>query len=80
MVRVYMSLSLSDRSYGTTMFGLMKMGDDNLKDKLREDVSSMATYLPRRLKLEEELAPITRAIADTYEEFFPFEGGLSLEG
>ena len=76
MVRVYMNLSLTDRSYGSTLFGLMKMGEDNLKDKLREDVRSIAFFLPKKVQLEEEMAPIGKAIETVYEEFFPLEGGL----
>lgn len=76
MVRVYMSLSMSDRSYGTTLFGLMKMDDDHLKDKLREDMRAVARDLPLKIRMEQELSPIGEAIEAVYEEFFPFEGGF----
>ncbi|MBQ1490896.1 MAG: hypothetical protein IIZ39_02955 [Blautia sp.] len=79
MVRVYMNLSLTDHSYGSTLFGLMKMGSDNLNDKLREDVRAIARDLPARVDMKEELSPVTEAIARVYEEFYPFEGGLGGE-
>ena len=76
MVRSYMTLCKTDRSYNSTLFGLMKIGSDNADSKLKEDIRAVATFLPQRLHMEEELAPITEAARIVYEEFFPYEGGL----
>ena len=76
MVRTYLSLCKTDRSYSSGVLGLLPLGDERVEGKMRADVREIARELPKTLGLEEELAPITRAIEEVYEEFFPYEGGV----
>lgn len=76
LVRTYMKLCETDRSYNTTLFGIMNISGDKKEQKLKTDIYEMAMVLPKAVKLEEELRLITEAAVEVYEEFFPGEGGL----
>lgn len=76
MVKIYMELCESDRSYGTTLCGIIKISNDKLKDKLKDDIYTTAVEFPREFDLEDELGIVTRAAREMYELHFPGEGSL----
>ena len=76
MVKTYMELCESDRSYGTTLCGIIKMSNDKLKEKMKADIYTTAVEFPREYDLEEELGIVTRAAREMYELHFPGEGSL----
>lgn len=76
MVKVYMELCESDKSYNSTLFGILRMSSAQAKDKLKADIYHIAVELPKILKLEEELQMITKAAHEMYELHFPGEGAL----
>ena len=76
MVRSYMKLCQTDHTYNSTILGMLQMSEENRKNKLRNDIREVALELPRTLGMEDELALLTRAAREVYEEFYPFEGGL----
>ena len=71
-----MELCESDRSYGTTLCGILKISNDKLKDKLKEDIYTTAVEFPREYDLEEELGIVTRAAREMYALHFPGEGSM----
>jgi hypothetical protein len=71
MVRTYMNLCKTDRTYNSTLFGLMKMKEEQSAGKLKNDVNAIITRFPRDLQMEEELKPVIDAAKTVYEEFFP---------
>ncbi len=76
MVRSYMMLCKTDKSYSSGIFGLVHMGEESVENKIRADIRTIALEVPAVLGLEEDLEPVTRAAREAYEEFFPYEGGL----
>ena len=80
MVRSYMTLCRTDKSYGTGLFGLMHLGEESLDNKMRADIHEVMVVLPQNLGLEQELLPVIRAAEEVYEEFFPYEGGFGSGG
>ncbi|MBQ8306608.1 MAG: hypothetical protein IJX90_10385 [Blautia sp.] len=79
MIRTYMHLCKTDRSYNTAFAGLIHIKEENSRLKLKNDIFETAVELPKQLKMEEELAVVTRAAAEVFEEYFPGEGGLPTE-
>lgn len=76
LVRMYMDLCQTDKSYTTALCGLMTIKKDDVKAKLQNDIFETAVKVPRELGMEEEMALLTRAARKVYEEYFPGEGGL----
>lgn len=76
MVKTYMELCETDKAYNSTLFGIIRMGSAQAKEKLKADIYHTAIELPQTLKMEEELGMITRAAREMYELHFPGEGSL----
>lgn len=76
LARLYMELCATDRAYNTTLCGIMSISKDKSKEKLKRDMYETAVLLPQSIKMEEELAIITKAAREMYELQFPGEGGL----
>lgn len=76
LVKMYMDLCQTDRSYNTILCGLVTIKKDDVKSKLQRDIYETAVKVPKELEMEQELALLTRAARKVYEEYFPGEGGL----
>ena len=76
LVKLYMDLCQTDKSYNTILCGLVTMKRDDVKSKLQRDIYETAVKVPRELDMEQELALLTRAARKVYEDYFPGEGGL----
>jgi hypothetical protein len=77
MVKTYMELCETDKSYNTTLFGILSVSKDKAKEKLKTDVYKTAVALPGAIHMEQELGIITRAAKEMYELHFPGEGSLT---
>ncbi len=76
LVKTYMELCESDKSYTSMLCGIMSMSDDKAKAKLQKDMYETAIVLPASLGMEKELELLIRASKEMYELHFPGEGGL----
>ena len=76
MVRSYLNLCKIDKSYSSGILGLVRINEEDLQNKMRSDLRTIANQVPVSLGMEKELEPIILAVREVYEEFFPFEGGL----
>ncbi len=76
MVKTYMELCEKDKTYNSTLCGIVPLGEKNAKNKLQNDVYETAVVLPGNINMKEELDIITRAAREAYEAHFPGEGGL----
>ena len=76
MVKIYMEICEKDKSYGSTLCGIVPMGEKNVKNKIQKDVYETAVVLPGNINMQEELDIITRAAREAYEAHFPGEGGI----
>lgn len=76
MVKMYMELCEKDKSYNTTLCGIVPMNEKSAKNKLQKDIYETAVELPGKINMEEELAVIKRAAREAYEAHFPGEGGI----
>lgn len=76
LVKTYMELCESDKSYTSMLCGIMSMSDDKAKAKLQKDMYETAIILPASLGMEKELELVVRAAKEMYELHFPGEGGL----
>lgn len=76
MVKTYMELCEKDKSYNTTLCGIVPMNEKSAKNKLQKDIYETAVELPGKINMEEELAIITQAAKEAYEAHFPGEGGI----
>lgn len=76
MVKTYMELCEKDKTYNTTLFGIVPINEKNAKSKLQGDIYHTAVRLPEEINMQQELGIITRAAREVYEDHFPGEGGL----
>ena len=76
MVLVYMDLCQTDKSYNTTLCGLIHIKEDSAKSKLQRDIRETAVDLPGTLGMEFELGIITRAAREIYRQYYPNEGNI----
>ena len=76
MVLVYMDLCQTDKSYNTTLCGLIHIKEDSAKSKLQRDIRQTAVDLPGTLGMESELGIITRAAREIYRQYYPNEGNI----
>ncbi len=76
LVKTYMELCESDKSYTSMLCGIMSMSDDKAKAKLQKDMYETAIILPASLGMEKELELVVKAAKEMYELHFPGEGGL----
>ena len=76
MVKTYMELCEKDKTYNTTLFGIVPINEKNAKSKLQGDIYHTAVRLPEEINMQQELGIITRAAKEAYEDHFPGEGGL----
>ena len=76
MVKTYMELCEKDKTYNTTLFGIVPINEKNAKSKLQGDIYHTAVKLPEEINMQQELGIITRAAREAYEDHFPGEGGL----
>ena len=76
LVKLYMDLCQTDKSYNTILCGLVTMKKDDVKAKLQNDIYETAVKVPRELELEKELELLTKAARKVFEDYFPGEGGL----
>mgnify|MGYP007092553811 CR=1 FL=1 len=76
MVKTYMELCEKDKTYNTTLCGIVPISEKSAKSKLQKDVYTTAIVFPEEINMQEELEMITRAAREAYEAHFPGEGGL----
>lgn len=76
MVKTYMELCEKDKTYNTTLFGIVPINEKNAKSKIQSDIYHTAVRLPEEINMQQELGIITRAAREAYEDHFPGEGGL----
>ena len=76
MVLVYMDLCQTDKSYNTTLCGLIHIKEDSAKSKLQRDIRETAVDLPGTLGMGSELGIITRAAREIYRQYYPNEGNI----
>ncbi len=76
MVLVYMDLCQTDKSYNTTLCGLIHIKEDSARSKLQRDIRETAVELPGNLGMESELGIITRAAREIYRQYYPNEGNI----
>ena len=76
MVKTYMELCEKDKTYNTTLCGIVPISEKSAKSKLQKDVYTTAIVFPEEINMQEELEMITKAAREAYEAHFPGEGGL----
>ncbi|WP_274422875.1 DUF6553 family protein [Blautia sp. XA-2221] len=76
LIKLYMDLCKTDRSYNTMLCGIITIKEEDAKAKLQKDIYKTAVCLPKDLGMEKELDLLTRAAREMYELHFPGEGGL----
>lgn len=73
MIRVYIELCQKDKSYGSTLFGVMNLSDERVKNKLQIDLNETGIQLPEGLEMTGELELIMKAVREMYQTYFPGE-------
>lgn len=76
MIKMYMELCETDKSYNNLLFGLVHMNEDNTRGKIQADIKTVAVDLPSTLHMEQELGILTRAAREMYSLHFPDEPGI----
>ncbi len=59
-------LCLTDRTYGSTLFGLVPMKSDTVEEKLLNEIRTVTFFFPERLGLEETFAPLAGVAEEIY--------------
>lgn len=76
MVKTYMELCEKDKTYNSTLCGIVPISEKGAKNKLQTDIYETAVVLPGNINMVEELSIITQAAREAYEAHFPGEGGI----
>ena len=71
MTRVYLDLCQKDRNYGSILFGIGKIKEESLVNKIAKDIYTIAYEIPQMAGLEEELKLFTDAATRTLTDMFP---------
>ena len=74
--KIFLTLCLEDRAYGSTVLGLIRLSNDALKYKLVTDVYNLTYEIPERFGITEELEVFITGLTDAYNESFPDDRGL----
>ena len=70
LVNMYCELCETDKSYGSTLFGLFSMKENDLKAKVKADLYETGIQLAQELEMEKELAPIVKAAQEVLDYKF----------
>ncbi|MBQ7676692.1 MAG: hypothetical protein IJT32_00515 [Lachnospiraceae bacterium] len=62
----YCHLCLTDRTYGSTLFGIVPMKADTINEKLLNELNTITELFPERLGLKNLFAPLHEAAARVY--------------
>jgi hypothetical protein len=62
----YCTLCLTDHTYGSMLFGLIKAKDADLKEKLAYELDRMSCIFPEKLGLKDVFAPLQKASEEAY--------------
>lgn len=73
LLRLYMTLCQTDKSYNTYLMGIVTMKKESAEDKLRSDIYKAAVLLPKELGMEKELGILSKAARQAYSEHFSGE-------
>jgi hypothetical protein len=71
MASIFIQSGMDDRHYGTALFGLVNLSDNQVKDKLLKDVYNIAYMLPEKMKMTKELALFTKATKCAFDQILP---------
>ena len=77
MVKLYIDLCKTDRSYNSMLAGIITIKKEDVIAKIKKDIYETAVRLPKDLGMEEELSLLTNAAREIYELYFPGEGGMA---
>ena len=66
--KFWMETCIKDKSYSSTVFGLVRMKDETLAKKLAQEIADVCVFIPRALGLEERAVPLRNAVVKAYEE------------
>lgn len=70
MMRLYLKISLSDSKYASQLYGMMKMSDGGLRQKVAEEFLLVTRTLPQKAGMAALYAPLDRAAKQAYCEAF----------
>ena len=57
---------VEDKSYSSTVFGLLRMKDESLAKKMAQDIADALYFIPRSLELLEVAEPLRKVLVDCY--------------
>ena len=77
MTLLYMTLCETDKNFGSLFFGIGKLKDDRLRDKVAGAVRGLAIDLPAKLGMESDFAFFRRAAMDAFDERYGTTEGIS---
>lgn len=70
-LRRYISVSISDRSYTSSLWGLKKMDDADIPVKMAKDLGNFLFQLPAQMEMQDEFAIPQMAAREVFKEFYP---------
>ena len=71
LIRFYMELCATDRNYTTTLFGMMRMDEEKVVQKIAKEIYTVAYEIPKSLDMEEEFQILRRAARDAFADQYP---------
>lgn len=70
LISLYADVCKTDRNYGSIIFGLVKLEDNVIENKIQKDISRIGIAFPEEIGLKNELAIITEATKSVYEDLY----------
>ncbi|MBQ9061230.1 MAG: hypothetical protein IJ121_00175 [Eubacterium sp.] len=71
LTRVYLDLCQRDRNYGAILFGVGRIKEETLQNKIGRDIYTISYEIPQEIGAVEELKLFTDAAARTLTDVFP---------
>lgn len=68
MIKLYMELCVTDRSYTTTMFGMMRVDEKKIVQRMEKEIYVVTCEIPRNLGMQEEFQILRKAAKDAFTD------------
>lgn len=67
MTELYIDLALRDKSYGSTLFGIMRLSNEKIIEKLALEIYTLGFSIPKKTGHENAMKPLTMAMCQGFK-------------
>lgn len=75
MAMLYITLCQEDKGYGSLLFGMGKVSEDSVAQRIAKEIVKVVCLVPKKLNLEQECALWTKACLTAFADAYPDKKG-----